>query len=104
LLFFSGLWIALGIRVLFVFIFQKRVMGGFYRNDPATSNVFGLFFECWNLFLALGYTAFRIVKIVCLAVFHAGRIDSPVLAKRASPVPLIGAYYAWIVCLSPLPP
>lgn len=37
----AGLWIALGIRVLFVFIFQKRVMGGFYRNDPATSNVFG---------------------------------------------------------------
>jgi hypothetical protein len=39
--FSSGLWIALGIRVLFVFIFKKRVMGGFYRNDPATSNVFG---------------------------------------------------------------
>lgn len=65
-------------------------MGGFYRSDPASTNVVGLFFECWNLFLALGYTTFRMVKIVCLSIFHAGRIDSPVLAKRASPVPFIG--------------
>jgi hypothetical protein len=39
--FSSGLWIALGIRVLFLRLLQKRFMGGFYRTDPATSNVFG---------------------------------------------------------------
>lgn len=39
--FSSGLWIALGIRVLFLLLLQKHFMGGFYRTDPATSNVFG---------------------------------------------------------------
>jgi hypothetical protein len=51
--------------------------------------------------LALGYTTFRMVKIVCLSIFHAGRIDSPVLAKRASPVPFIGEFANAFASFSP---
>jgi len=41
------------------------------------------------------------VKIVCLSIFHAGRIDSPVLAKRASLVPFIGEFADVFASLSP---
>lgn len=39
--FLLGLWIALGIRVLLLSLFQKHAMGGFYRSDPASTNVLG---------------------------------------------------------------
>jgi len=91
-----GNLIAIGCKVLMLFAFQKQYMGGFYRKHPADANFIGLFFECWNLFLALGYSVFRAIKVLVIAILHVGRIDTPVLAKRNTVLKL-SAYFVSVL-------
>lgn len=56
----------------------------------------GLFFECWNLFLALGYSVYRAIKVLVIAILHVGRIDTPVLAKRNTVLKL-SAYFVSVL-------
>ena len=75
-----GFLITLLLKLLILQILRKSWYGAFYRRKPAAVNVMNIMLECWSLGLSSGYVVARIVKLLLIAIFYIGRIDTPLLA------------------------
>jgi hypothetical protein len=75
-----GFLITLLLKLLILQILRKSWYGAFYRRKPAAVNIMNIVLECWSLGLSSGYIIGRIVKLLLVALFYIGRIDTPMLA------------------------
>lgn len=75
-----GFLITLLLKLLILQILRKSWYGAFYRRKPAAANIMNIMLECWSLGLSSGYVIARIVKLILVAIFYIGRIDTPFLA------------------------
>jgi hypothetical protein len=75
-----GYVITLLLKLLILQILRKSWYGAFYRRKPAAVNILNIILECWSLGLSSGYIVARVVKLLLVAIFYIGRIDTPLLA------------------------
>ncbi len=54
---------------------------GFYRKRPAIANITSLAYECWHMFLSIGFVTARIAILLLLTIIFIGRLDRPFLAE-----------------------
>lgn len=75
-----GFLITLLLQSLIMQILRTSWYGAFYRRKPAAVNIMHIVLECWSLGLSSGYIIGRTVKLILVAIFYIGRIDTPMLA------------------------
>lgn len=81
-----GLLIVILIRVLIMCRCRSRFFVSFYRKKPAGANIYFLAMEWANFALAAGFVFVRMIKLIFVAAFSVGRIDSPFLARRVGEI------------------
>lgn len=69
------------LRVSLLICCRKSLFKAFYRQKPAAANITLLALEWANYALSVGFVFVRMVKLLIVAGFSIGRIDTPFLAK-----------------------
>lgn len=76
-----GFLIPLIVKIIILIFARKSLFNGFFRSRPAGGNLMLLIFECWAMGLTVLSILIRLVKLILVAVFYIGRIDTPLFAS-----------------------
>ena len=93
-----GFLIILVVRQVTLILLRSRFLSAFYRKKPASTNVFFIVLEIWNIGLTLGFIGVRVVKLICISLVFIARVDTPILAPgvgRLGPIELDGLWFAF---------
>mmetsp|Transcript_24789 Transcript_24789/g.60926 ORF Transcript_24789/g.60926 Transcript_24789/m.60926 type:complete len:1042 (-) Transcript_24789:625-3750(-) len=63
---------------------RTKLYRGFYRNNPLRANLAELVNESFNFATSVAFAIIRMVKLLFLAAFYVGRIDTKFLAPGAN--------------------
>ena len=86
-----GVMVTIVFKIIILLCLRKVLFAGFYRRSPTSANCLLVVVECWNLALTVMSMFQRLVKLLLIAAFYVGRLDTPMLAKgvgNIGPVPL----------------
>jgi hypothetical protein len=86
-----GVMVTIVFKVIILLCLRKVLFAGFYRRSPLFANCLMVVMECWNLALTVLAMVQRLVKLLLVAAFYVGRLDTPMLAKgvgNIGPIPL----------------
>lgn len=75
-----GIFTTILIKMLVLMALRSLSIEAFYRKSPLTNNIVNVVMEAWNLALSTGYVLSRTTKLILVAVFYIGRMDTPILA------------------------
>jgi len=75
-----GVAVTSGVRILIMQCFRINWVKGYYRARPAAVNILFIINEAWSLGLATWTIVVRAVRIIAVAIFYIGRLDTPVIA------------------------
>lgn len=71
----------MAVKKAIVFCCGRYTYEGFYRKRPAIANITALAYECWHIFLSIGFVTARAFILVFLCFIFIGRQDRPFLAE-----------------------
>jgi len=63
---------------------QSTLYRGFYRKNPLLANFLGLLNECFNFATSIAFAITRMVKLILVAAFYVGRIDTKFLEESVN--------------------
>lgn len=77
-----GVVVTTVIRIAILQAFRINWVKGYYRTQPAGINVLFIINEAWSLGLATWTIIVRAIRVLAVAIFYIGRLDTPVLAPN----------------------
>lgn len=83
---FIGVVVVILIQYFLIRSFRSQTSRAFYRKRVLFSNVVLLMRECGFFALTVGYTLFRVIKLIGTTILFVGRLDIPFLSSGVGEV------------------